>query len=1537
MALLGFTKDEIAQWRSDLLVPTEIRAIEESKSMMSLPLSALISFRQIAAWEAVVEVKRLQTDPVLLKQYMDRNAMKSKKTTTTASSSSSSSSSNRLSLSNTTSSSATTVPSSAQKPSNSKKGLFSFFNYTKKKAPTPSSSQTDDDHHHDAKGGVHVPIQEDPGDGSIRIDSQQQHDDPESELSIEQLEATFDRLELDSEEAAAATGVFPLRLRVASSIVMELLTTPAEDDAPSRDTIDAKSSTQSSSMKSIIMKLGMSFNSIVEMRSSAITMQFQLTDLYAIDLISVLPISASFVSVRESTAYPPSQQQQQQQLGVLLPLSSDSIEASVVVAAPAPTLNISFSSGTGASKLQLQAKALMIVWNEPCIRSLLRFFSTTTGVQDSREALIQKTMMMGLNNIFSSSTLSSGVMSSSSSSLYASSNDLVIQMEMQSPTFIFPEHFDSEHFGCLRLQTGHLSITGRMDASGLVLLDLTLRDINASMPSKYCYEAIATENASIDIMGFDHVMGFDPDHTASYLLKPCDMKCTIRQQTHPEEAELLIDVSLAPYVDACIDAIKLVRLQALFAVFLRSITVQSIIDTHLLHTVGITTGHSPPVSTTTSSSSSSSSYILPQKIDFVRISENITCNVEQVVVVLALSKEHSLKLSLKGVKMQVFNRLCDTTAVLSMKRFELMDVQDASGDDELDAIIIVSTAIDHPPSISDSRSNDALSAVEFVYRSISSSLSPLYTGFYHDISVLLSDTTVALSPLFILSLVPFISELKQHYIRYCLSEQTIQQSYSTNNGFITTSEGSNSIKLTSSIRSITINLLLTQESAPVSSTTIISGDVPLTVKQKPVDIIASVIRATQLFVDLGYGCSFDTKSNNNNNNDPDRDLFILTATASMQDVSIQDERISSKAYIHRTILTSNRSSSSSSNEDRIVVVDTISKSEHILTVEVKTTSKNESSVTIKLNDVHAFIAIDILLAFVKLVRINTTACIELLDSLMMKPTSNGCSVDKSTDDAVVIKQHAGGSNGKAEPGVLIEEGTTAATETKRPSSSSSSPSSSSLPPSSSYTKVSVHLTHSKLFMLEDPMKSDSKAFVSEVEVHVLMVRKVDAIARDDSGREYSRVRSFVSDTMYVALKGFDIRMCLDIRDILTRKGGCGIRDSSDGDGINDSNPREGQMKRLHVVVEATNVDIQLKQSTEDNVLLLNDVKINSEGFTSSVSLNDIILCLEVLDRAKLKTSEVYTRFKVRRRLKASTTTTTIRMPSTKLAVLETVSAYKLFVSVTRLEMTLIDDLVDHHHRDRYHQQDYFIPIARLCVQHLDFNVCGPIRGLDGEGSFIVTADYYYNAGGTSQRISKWEPILERWHPTIRLTSDVKGMELCLRATQDLQLDITTSMCVSLHKCYALVSERKNMKRVMMVQSQQCFSYAMPLVIINELGTTIDIVNSKTRSVVASLSSDNPVYSSSSPSLSNSSSGSAVQFDVYWKEEQWSTLYQPILQIAASNVRCKSYQLKLLDSLTVDRSALVRPKQIEVQVFENQRYVTTVLSFTINRQLQIMHR
>lgn len=463
------------------------------------------------------------------------------------------------------------------------------------------------------------------------------------------------------------------------------------------------------------------------------------------------------------------------------------------------------------------------------------------------------------------------------------------------------------------------------------------------------------------------------------------------------------------------------------------------------------------------------------------------------------------------------------------------------------------------------------------------------------------------------------------------------------------------------------------------------------------------------------------------------------------------------------------------------------------------------------------------------------------------------------------------------------------------------------------------------------MKSDSKAFVSEVEVHLLMVRKVDAIARDDSGREYSRVRLFVSDTIYVALKGFDIRMCLDIRDMLTRKGGCGIRDN-DGDGINDTNPREGQMKRLHVVVEATNVDVQLKQSTEDNVLLLNDVKINSEGFTSSVSLNNIILCLEVLDRAKLKTTEVYTRFKVRRRLKASTTTTTttpsssLLMPSTKLAVLETVSAYKLFVSVTRLEMTLIDDLVEHHHpRDRY-QQDYFIPIARLCVQHLDFNVCGPIRGLDGEGSFIVSADYYYNAGGISQRISKWEPILERWHPTMHLTTDVKGMELCLRATQDLQLDITTSMCVSLHKCYALVSERKNTKsRMVMVQSQQCFSYAMPLVIINELGTSIDIVNSKTRGVVASLSSDNPVYSSSSPSVSDSSSSSAVQFDVYWREEQWFSLYQPILQIAASNVRCKSYQLKLLDSLTVDRSALVRPKQIEVQVFENQRYVSATIN------------
>lgn len=92
-----------------------------------------------------------------------------------------------------------------------------------------------------------------------------------------------------------------------------------------------------------------------------------------------------------------------------------------------------------------------------------------------------------------------------------------------------------------------------------------------------------------------------------------------------------------------------------------------------------------------------------------------------------------------------------------------------------------------------------------------------------------------------------------------------------------------------------------------------------------------------------------------------------------------------------------------------------------------------------------------------------------------------------------------------------------------------------------------------------------------------------------------------------------------------------------------------------------------------------------------------------------------------------------------------------------------------------------VPVARMLLEDTKFCIVRDNENqIHGDGDFFASADFYNSV------LSVWEPILDRWHPTMTITTGEEGRVYDLKSDHTMQITISGIMLETLMQTYSLL-------------------------------------------------------------------------------------------------------------------------------------------------------
>ena len=142
--------------------------------------------------------------------------------------------------------------------------------------------------------------------------------------------------------------------------------------------------------------------------------------------------------------------------------------------------------------------------------------------------------------------------------------------------------------------------------------------------------------------------------------------------------------------------------------------------------------------------------------------------------------------------------------------------------------------------------------------------------------------------------------------------------------------------------------------------------------------------------------------------------------------------------------------------------------------------------------------------------------------------------------------------------------------------------------------------------------------------------------------------------------------------------------------------------------------------------------------------------------------------------------------------------YEVLSTVTKVTVVLINDCNSQNN-----------PLLRLEIDTGVLRGGGPLLGFCVEGSIFVNMDYY------NIFLNVWEPVIERWMPSMSLTKDSKGTNLLLKNIGMIQLNVTGTLLKCITNAISLVS--RSQLNVITTRS-----IVAPLKFSNQLGIAVEL-------------------------------------------------------------------------------------------------------------------
>jgi hypothetical protein len=1103
-----------------------------------------------------------------------------------------------------------------------------------------------------------------------------------------------------------------------------------------------------------------------------------------------------------------------------------------------PRMIFLFESDRGHSVLNLRMMPMLVVWNEQCIKKLLQFLRSTKPV-DEESSLLATDKRNKFSAIilkkFLKQVKQSGKVTNTGKKL------LVVELEIYAPVLIFPEVFDMDS-GCLNISFHKLLIKGNKDRLNMTG-SLLLNNINIIMSDSFLHELDVVKKSICDDRlqtklqhdddDVDAIQRYGPvfkrkySENEVYLVRPFDIRFDIEQVVH-KDADSFINITVHPHIDVQIRALNIIRLKYITDCVIKSLQ--------------------PPKIKSKSKQKSKlkeETELLtdPADIDFVKPKFIVHFNLPSLMVCLILNEDNQSELCLNSLEVKIVKRAGDIDTCIDLDSISLTDSKrpeshprilwtDSSiesndnasivSDNKTTATNVMSSTmvtndgnslttpfgggIRLKTSTSNTNIKDSFSSsshdfttkhsshpmvnkhknITFRYLNFTSPYSPLYEGDSKHISFTFCDLNIAIDDGSISRFSPFITKLINSYKEYYPPNMKKKKKKKKNQ----TSFGNSSINF--SMTSISLDILQDIARPLKDRSSILSVNEPIdkmnhntssSLNNDPLLPAAASSRRQSSFFKKRESIEKVEEESYENAFHVDITNIVLNtsgvlAKADYQLIethitsfSITDVRRSSEKFAFKTLLCRNvgqlesdaaniiTTTNSSNNKSLSTGTSTYKKSENILDLKLE---KNLDlvEVDVHLLDMTSYVSLDVGVAFANLIN-SIMKALKKVKSAMRggkKKVSDvgGLPIDIQN---TAVKAH-NKKNEKKKGG--NEKNTPVDKVVKR--------------------SLTLTIVNPRLFLLENPEDSKTKAIVTDCNIHLLVVS--DLYTYDGGDRYNDRVE--FKNSIHLALKQAQVFVWTDMQ----------------------------AQSKPHKIVEPMGVDVHLERSTENDVNLMNYLKVSSHNIRCRVSLNDIALTSSILSRAKL--NKDVTKKKKKKELTVTKTITAITDDDNN-AVFQSLTMNVLHIGLGQVTLTLLND---------YHNQN--IPIIKVNVEQFDFSAGGSIRSIEGEGSLQMSAEYY---NSSLSNTACWEPVIESWHPVITFIKDQNGTELCLSSDSNVQLNVTGPMCKCIYGTMTLASK---------IGKEGTFGTRRnthALVVCNQLGVPIELFDSSTKESLVILSDD----------------------------------------------------------------------------------------------------
>ena len=321
---------------------------------------------------------------------------------------------------------------------------------------------------------------------------------------------------------------------------------------------------------------------------------------------------------------------------------------------------------------------------------------------------------------------------------------------------------------------------------------------------------------------------------------------------------------------------------------------------------------------------------------------------------------------------------------------------------------------------------------------------------------------------------------------------------------------------------------------------------------------------------------------------------------------------------------------------------------------------------------------------------------------------------------------------------------------------------------STMMNVVVRVTNPRLILLEDPTTDESRAIVGscDIEVHYSRENRYSAGISTITRLQNRELR----ESLHVSVHNHEVFV---LRSMLAW------------------NPQP--------IVEPMGMELNLRRRTVNSVLLSSSLSVDVDNLYARVSINDILLAQSIMTRRSLTEPS-----KASSSASASTTSTSSARSSLSNTLVRRVSgkkeqgalegveanavritgtgggtgvvgeeetpcpSYTYSLNMGSLSLVGIND---------FNGQN--MPVIRALLDGTTFFAEGEHQKMIGKGSLIAST-YFYNP-----RLSLWESIMDRWHPSLSLTSWALGWGVEIKSEHTMQLTVSGIMLQSLLQTFSL--------------------------------------------------------------------------------------------------------------------------------------------------------